>query len=69
MVQHYGTENNVFNNKPGLWEKAIADGFFLLVEPLSPGNHTLHYTVSVLNPIESDYNYAADLTYNLMVKP
>ncbi len=62
-------ENNVFNNKPGFWEKAIADGFFLLMEPLPPGNHTLHYTVSVLNPIESDYNYAADLTYNLMVKP
>ena len=62
-------ENNVFNNKPGIWPKAVADGFYLLVEPLPPGNHTLHYTVSVLNPIESDYNYAADLIYNLMVKP
>lgn len=60
-------ENNIFNNPPGFYEKAIADGFFLFVESLPTGNHTLHFTVSVLNPIESEYNYAADLTYNLNV--
>lgn len=59
-------DNNVFNNKPGVW-KAIADGFFLFVEPLPPGNHTLQFTVSVLNPIVSEYNYAATLKYNLEV--
>lgn len=59
-------DNNVFNNKPGVY-KAIADGFFLFVEPLPPGNHTLQYTVSVLNPVAAEYNYAATLKYNLKV--
>jgi len=61
-------ENNIYNNKPGVW-KAKADGFFLFLEPLTPGNHTLHTTTSVINPTAPQFNYAANLAYNLMVKP
>jgi hypothetical protein len=61
-------ENNIFNNMPGVW-KAKVDGFFLFLEPLPPGNHTLRTTTSVINPTSPEYNYAADLKYNLMVKP
>ena len=42
-------KDNVFNNVPGVW-KAKGDGFFVFLEPLSPGMHTLHTTVSVINP-------------------
>jgi hypothetical protein len=61
-------KDNVFNNVPGVW-KAKIDGFFVFLEPLSPGIHTLHTTVSVLNPIQPQLNYAADLTYHLIIKP
>lgn len=61
-------ENNVFGNMPGVW-KAKTDGFFLFLEPLSPGNHTLTTTISVLNPVSPEYNYGSTLTYKLIVKP
>jgi hypothetical protein len=61
-------KDNVFNNVPGIW-KAKGDGFFVFLEPLPPGMHTLHTTVSVINPKQPTYNYASDLTYHLMVKP
>jgi hypothetical protein len=61
-------ENNIYNNKPGVWE-AKADGFFLFLEPLTPGNHTLHTTTSVINPTVPEFNYAATLTYHLTVEP
>ena len=53
-------KNNVFNNVPVIW-KAKVDGFFVFLEPLPVGTHDLHTTVSVANPIQSSYNYAADL--------
>ena len=61
-------ENNIFNNPPGVW-KAKVDGFYLFVEPLPPGNHTLYTTTSVLNPTSPEYNYAATLKYHLTVEP
>ncbi len=61
-------ENNIFDFKPG-FGKGKVDGFFLFLEPLPPGNHTLHTTTSVFNPISPEYNYAATLTYTLIVKP
>jgi len=60
--------DNDFNNVQGVW-KAKVDGFFLFLEPLPPGTHTLHTTASVTNPIQPSYNYASDLTYHLIVKP
>jgi len=61
-------KDNVFNNVPGVW-KAKIDGFFIFLEPLPPGTHNLHTTTSVINPIQHQYNYAADLTYHLIIKP
>ncbi|TVP40357.1 hypothetical protein [Candidatus Nitrosocosmicus arcticus] len=62
-------ENPIFDNAmAGEW-KAIADGFYLFLEPLPAGNHTIRTTVSVLNPVSPEYNYASTLTYHLIVKP
>ena len=60
-------KDNVFNNVPGTW-KSLTEGFFLFLEPLSPGRHDLHVTTSVSNVVQPSYNYAADLTYHLDVK-
>jgi hypothetical protein len=59
--------DNVFNNKAGVW-KAKTDGFFIFLEPLPHGMHTLHITLSVINTRQSTYDLASDLTYNLIVK-
>jgi hypothetical protein len=61
-------ENNIYDSMPGVW-KAKTDGFFLFLEPLQPGNHSIHTTVSILNPMNNAYNYGADLTYHLVVPP
>jgi hypothetical protein len=60
--------DNVFDEKPPGIYRSFADGWFLFLHPLSPGLHTVKYTVNVLNPIQRQYNYAADLTYKLIVK-
>jgi hypothetical protein len=61
-------QDNVFNNVPGVW-KAKVDGFFVFLEPLPPGEHTLQIKTSVANPFQPNYNYGAVLTYHLVVKP
>jgi hypothetical protein len=61
-------KDNAYNNRFGTW-RALSEGFFVFLEPLSPGNHDLHLTTSVLNPFNSSYNYSADLTYHLTVNP
>jgi hypothetical protein len=60
--------DNVYDNAPGTF-RAFSDGYYLILKPLSPGNHTLDLKVSVLNPISDVYNYNADWTYHLIVQP
>jgi hypothetical protein len=65
--------NAVFNNQVGIFAVgysgiAVADGYFLMLDPLTPGTHTLNYgggitgslidetdTISVLVPIPLNY--------------
>jgi hypothetical protein len=46
--------------------RAMTDRYFVFLEPLPPGQHEADLNVSVLNPIESSYNYNADWTHNLI---
>ncbi len=59
-------EDNIYDRRPGTF-RALADGFFVFLEPLPPGKHDVHLKVSVLNPIEQQYNYNADWTYHLII--
>ncbi len=59
--------DNIYKEKPGTY-KAFTNGFFAFLRQLPPGTHDLHLTVSVTNPIKTQYNYAADWTYHLIVK-
>ncbi len=47
--------------------RAWTNGYFVFLEPLPPGEHMLHLTVSVANPINPEYSYAADWTYRLII--
>jgi hypothetical protein len=59
-------EDNIYNSRAGTF-RALTDGFFVFLEPLPPGKHDVHLKVSVLNPIEQQYNYNADWTYHLII--
>jgi hypothetical protein len=59
-------KDNIFKNLPGTF-KAVSDGFYVFLEPLAVGTHDIHITTSVLNPLNSEYNYSADVTYHIIV--
>ena len=60
-------KDNIFDNVPGTF-KGNADGFFVFLEPPSPGKHDLRLSTSVLNPTTPSYNYAAEVVYHLDIK-
>jgi hypothetical protein len=59
-------ENNIFSSPAGTF-RAIVEGFFLFLKPLTPGEHELKFKVSVLNPTKTEYNYFQDVTYHLNI--
>jgi hypothetical protein len=61
-------EGNIYETPPGTF-RGFADGFFVFLEPLPPGEHRVDLKVSVLNPIDPSYNYNADWTYHLIIEP
>lgn len=60
-------EDNIFDNRAGTF-RGMADGYFVFLEALSPGNHELFLKTSVSNPIEPQFNYAAEVTYHLIIE-
>ena len=69
ISQHNGTlEDNVFKNPPGTF-RGMSDGFFVFLEPLPPVNHTLNVKTSVSNPVDSQYNFASEGIYHLLINP
>jgi hypothetical protein len=59
-------EDNIYNSRAGTF-RALTDGFFVFLEPLTPGKHDVHLKVSVLNPVKQQFNYNADWTYHLII--
>jgi hypothetical protein len=63
-------ENNVLqlfgHDAPaGATSLSVADGFYLMLAPLSVGQHTIHFTGMVGDPVI----FTLDITYNLTVAP
>jgi hypothetical protein len=58
--------NNVFgdpaNFPAGTTSQAVSDGYFLMVQPMSPGDHSIHFTGGVPG-------FQLDITYNITVTP
>ncbi len=52
-----------FSYDTGVREIAISDGYWVMLEPLSPGEHVIHFTAD--KPTE---NFALDVTYHLTVQ-
>lgn len=49
--------------------QAIVDGWFVFLQPLSVGEHTLHFAGSVVgNPTTGTESYSTEVTYHLKVQ-
>src|SRR4051812_48621072 len=51
----------------GSEREAVTDGYWVMLRPLSPGTHHLHFAASVL--VSVDYVFSLDITYDLVVAP
>jgi hypothetical protein len=60
-------ENNAFQSPSGTFP-AMADGFFVFLEPLTSGEHTLKLQQSNIDPVKPELNFASKTTYILTVQ-
>jgi hypothetical protein len=55
--------DNVFGLTPPLTRDGISDGFWIMLAPLSPGQHRVHFHGEL-----SDFQFVVDVTYRLTVQ-
>lgn len=61
-------ENNIFGASAGPTQ-AVSGGWWILLEPLPPGDHQLNFGGSVVdNATTGTQSFATEATYNLNIK-
>lgn len=60
-------ENGIFGVTEQGPSKAVADGYYLLTEPLQRGNYTIHYKGALGDPFEGT-NFQHDIAYVVEVR-
>jgi hypothetical protein len=55
---------NPIGGKPGP-DRAVSDGYWVILEPLSPGKHDIHFKASLNNPTTGTLFYNDDLKYTI----
>jgi hypothetical protein len=60
-------DNGIFGVTEGGHSKAVADGFYIVTEPLTRGNYTIHFKSSLLSqdPGAQEPNFAQDILYKI----
>jgi hypothetical protein len=50
--------------------EAVADGFYILTEPLKKGSYPIHFKSSLIcpDPNCADPNFVQDITYNIIAE-
>jgi hypothetical protein len=63
-------DNGLFGVVEGGPSKAVADGRYILTEPLTPGNYTVHFksSLSCLEPGCAEPTFAQDVKYNIIAE-
>jgi hypothetical protein len=62
-------DNGIFGVMEGGPSQVVADGFYILTEPLTAGNHTVHYrSLSCPDVGCTEPAFAQDLKYNMIAK-
>jgi len=59
-------ENNINGIPAGTYGPSVDDGIYLMLTPLRPGQHTIHFTSASQGSILGDF--ALDVTYHLTIK-
>jgi hypothetical protein len=49
-------------------DRAVSDGYWVILEPLSPGKHDIHFKASLSNPTTGILFYNDDLKYTINVR-
>ena len=63
-------DNGIFGVIEGGVSKAVADGFYIITEPLAKGTYTVHFKSSLIcsDPDCAEPNFAQDIKYNIIAK-
>lgn len=63
-------DNAIFGVVKGGNSTAVADGYYIITEPLAKGNHTIHYKSSLIcsDPDCAEPNFVIDIKYNIIAK-
>lgn len=57
-------DNNVLGYPAGPYHPCVDTGYYLMIAPLTPGQHTLHFTGA-----QADGSFSLDATYHITVTP
>jgi hypothetical protein len=57
-------DNNVWGIPAGTYGPSVDDGYWLMLAPLSHGQHTIHFTAA-----QGSYPWSLDVTYHITVAP
>jgi hypothetical protein len=63
-------DNGAFGVREGGPSNAVADGHYIITEPLTSGNHSIHYksSLSCPDPVCIEPVFAQDVKYNIIAK-
>jgi hypothetical protein len=61
-------DNGIFGVLKGGVSKAVADGRYIITEPLAKGTYVIHFKSSLLDPTNPDTNFAQDITYKIIAE-
>ena len=61
-------DNAIYGVIKGGVSKAVADGFYIITEPLAKGTYTIHFKSSLLDPSNPDTNFAQDIKYTIIAE-
>ena len=63
-------DNGIFGIREGGPTKAVADGYYIMTDPLPKGNYTVNWksSLSCLDPGCAEPNFAMDIKYNIIAK-
>jgi hypothetical protein len=63
-------DNGIFGVMEGGPSKVVADGFYIVTESMTSGNHTIHFKSSLIcpDPDCAEPNFAQNIKYNIVAK-
>jgi len=60
--------DNLFGLEPGVYGPAMNIGYYVMVKPLRPGIHTIHFSGLQPNGPGEEDDFSLDVTYNITVQ-